>query len=101
MEDGNLYLLEAALKVIGVIFTVCFPLVVGLLWNMSRDIHAMSEKIVAVSTSQLDQAALVGKLEAVVKQQTDILSSTASRLSALEQKMEDHENDDRKTFRRK
>lgn len=95
LRDKSLDQVEFAFKIIGGIFTVCFPLAVGLLWNMSSDMHTISEKMVEVSTTQKQQvndtANLQSNFAQLLKQHQDLLE----RIAIIETKIASHEIDDK------
>jgi hypothetical protein len=91
LRDKSLDSVEMAFKIIGGIFTVCFPLAVGLLWNMTRDMHTISEKMVQVSTTQLQQ---VGTMDALQRSYAELVKSNTeliARMAVLETKQAAHE----------
>ncbi len=99
MRDKSLDSVELAFKIIGGIFTVCFPLAVGLLWNMSNDMHTISEKMVAVSTTQMQQVTATNALQNSYTELTKSQLAILERLTALETKMKYHEEESKTTRR--
>ena len=98
--EGSVYVLEMIFKVIGGIFTVCFPLATMLLFSMSRDVRSISEKVIAVTTTQINQIATVTRIEAESVRNASDIKTLSEKVAVLEQRYIDHEAKDKQAITR-
>ena len=98
--EGSVYVLEMIFKVIGGIFTVCFPLATMLLFSMSRDVRSISEKVIAVTATQINQIATVTRIEAESVKNASDIKTLSEKVAVLEQRYIDHEAKDKQAINR-
>ena len=91
----HLDVIDVVFRIIGGIFAVCFPLVVMLLWTMSRDIHSISEQMATISANQANVSKEINTIQqGMARHETD-LGVVKERLVHVETELNDHKMQDR------